>query len=150
MTTTVSNLTHDEAILSWDESKIVDEEVKNIKSSDPDAEEDSLRDSIFMDSDLWLIRRADMNDRLTELMEEKNPEGRWNARVSNFGWRKMSGTTGEFTCDNGEALLQKILPKADCTFYIHEYEENGKEGFAIQNYHHDSPTGDEWYYILPA
>ncbi|QSQ10542.1 hypothetical protein H0A61_02952 [Koleobacter methoxysyntrophicus] len=31
----------------------------------------------------------------------------------------------------------------------HQIWQVGK-GFAIQNYHHDSLCGEEWYYIIPV
>jgi len=51
-----------------------------------------------------------------------------------------------FAADNGQDFLRAILPDCSCAFYVYR---NG-EGFAINNYHHDSPVGKEWYYILPA
>jgi hypothetical protein len=79
------------------------------------------------------------------LKKDKAGEGCWRAEVQNFGWRKSWGEK-YIRAKNGKDLLSAILPKTDCSFKVHNY---GK-GIAIQNHHHDSPTGDEWYYIMPT
>ncbi len=56
------------------------------------------------------------------------------------GWRKV------LKASNGAGFLREILPKTHCHFYIFNY---GK-GLAIQNFHHDSPVGKEWYYVVPS
>jgi hypothetical protein len=70
----------------------------------------------------------------------------WEARVENFGWANRSGTK-EFNADTGASLISSVLPDTACNFKIYEY---GDDGIAIDNAHHDSPTGGEWYYIVPA
>lgn len=69
----------------------------------------------------------------------------WFAEVNNFGWRSISGIA-YFRASKLTDILSSILPKTECTFNIYNY---GKDGLAIQNYHHDSCTGNEWYYIKP-
>jgi len=148
-----NEMTHELAILSWDDSKIVDAELESrmeYNTPEDSKTEDELRQEIYEDQDFWYMANQDLNDRLTELMEERNPNLMWVARVQNFGWRNRSGYKEVFSCRTGEELLRTVLPDCDCTYYIHNYEENGKKGFAIQNYHHDSPVENEWYYILPA
>lgn len=86
----------------------------------------------------------DLLSELQLLLDKKNPGGHWFAKVENFGWLNQSGTK-EFETTDARDFLQSILPETDCTFKIFEYED----GLAIQNYHHDSPTGNEWYYITP-
>lgn len=85
---------------------------------------------------------------LTELMEKVagrySNYGYWKAEVENFGWRSLSGEA-EFKAETGEELLQHVLPKTDCHFRIFRV---GNE-LRIQNFHHDSPVGKEWYYIRP-
>lgn len=87
----------------------------------------------------------DLLTELQTLLNEKNPEGYWFAKVVNFGWRNMNGHQ-EFQTTDARTFLRKILPDTDCHFNIFDYKKNG---LAIQNYHHDSPTGKEWYYITP-
>jgi len=47
---------------------------------------------------------------------------------------------------NGQELLEKILPKTECTFKVFKVGNR----IMIQNWHHDAPTGNEWYTIRPA
>jgi hypothetical protein len=82
---------------------------------------------------------------LHDLLLKKNKEGYWVARVKNFGWRSLDGSAF-FRLDSAKDVFWKVLPQTDCHFRIFNF---GK-GFAIQNYHHDSPMGNEWYYLLPA
>lgn len=97
-------------------------------------------EELFVDEE-W----QDLIDDLTAIMNKKNPDGYWYAEVSNFGWRGEKGSKF-FHAEIGEYFLQKILPKTDCHFNIHNFGN----GFAIQNYHHDSPVGNEWYYVVPC
>jgi hypothetical protein len=85
-----------------------------------------------------------LTDDLTEVLNKKNKHGGWHAEVSNFGWRKVSGHK-DFSANTGRDFLSKILPDCDCHFHIHLYGR----GLAIQNFHHDSCTGDEWYFVTP-
>lgn len=87
--------------------------------------------------DDWL----DLTNELTDKMKN-NTE--WKAKVRNFGWHESDGEK-KFEAETGQSLLREILPDTDCSFIIYKYGE----GFAIQNFHHDSPTGKEWYYVLP-
>jgi hypothetical protein len=82
--------------------------------------------------------------RLTQVLEKKNPEGYWLGRVKNFGWRNQDGHKF-FRAMNARDLFSQVLPNCDCHFKVYHY---GK-GIAIQNWHHDSPMGNEWYYISP-
>ena len=83
-------------------------------------------------------------EELDELLKEVNPEGCWYCEVNNFGWRKHDGHAYlEF--ETAREMLSKVLPKCDCSFNIY------KDGnvLKVQNYHHDSPTGNEWYELKP-
>ena len=87
-------------------------------------------------------------DELTGLMNQVNKrfknQGYWRAEVQNFGWRSQNGEK-TFKAYNGKEFLEKILPKTDCRFKIFR----DKSEIRIQNFHHDSPYGKEWYYIRP-
>lgn len=91
----------------------------------------------------------DLVEYLTELMKKKNYRNyykdRWIVEVKNFGWRSLDGHKC-VTAETGAELLRGILPDCDCTFKIFH---NGRTGLKIQNFHHDSPVGNEWYYIRP-
>lgn len=88
------------------------------------------------------IEWEDLNHVLSEILSQMNPCGYWKCEVQNFGWRNVSGFQFVQTID-GEELLRKILPKTECFFKIF------KEGnmLVLQNFHHDSPVGNEHYYI---
>lgn len=78
-------------------------------------------------------------EQLTDLMEGHKY---WGVEVLNFGWMKKHGYKTVET-SRGAVLLDEIMPKTECTFKIYAY----KNGFALRNWHHDSPTGNEWYII---
>jgi hypothetical protein len=81
---------------------------------------------------------------LDELIQEVNPKGYWYCDVKNFGWRKLSGYSYlEF--ETASEMLSKVLPKTDCSFNVFREGKNLK----IQNYHHDSVSGSEWYELSP-
>ena len=71
----------------------------------------------------------------------------WNAKVENFGWDNLSGTKEGIKATCGGQILMAILPNTSCSFEVYRY---GRYGFAVNNAHHDKPTGGEWYYITPA
>lgn len=144
-------------VLSWDTLAVTDSEVEALKEDwelrFPDAEvcppEDVIRQDVIEDVDFFQWQHDEMTNELSEVMQSINPDSNdWNTKVINFGWRNLEGTKS-FSAENGAELLREILPDCECTFYIHIYEENGKTGLAINNYHHDSPMG-EWYYIFPV
>ena len=83
---------------------------------------------------------------LTEVMTTCSEDGHWHVDVNNFGWRNQSGHK-DISVATGQQLLAAILPNTDCTFKIYRY---GEDGLALQNWHHDSPMGNEWYYITPT
>jgi hypothetical protein len=138
-------------IMEWDISKRIQDEIDywkevradEIKNGDITIED--IESSVYDDYDLITSNYEYLTEYLTERMNKKNPDGYWKAVVNNFGWRSQNGYQ-YVEADKGSELLSAVLPKCDCTFRIHNY---GK-GFAIQNFHHDSPTGNEWYYITPA
>jgi len=89
--------------------------------------------------------RSDYDDLLMELdtlLAKVNPEGYWYAEVKNFGWNNRDGHR-YLKATDARTFLRGILPNCDCHFKIYGYPK----GLAIQNWHHDSPTGNEWYYI---
>lgn len=87
----------------------------------------------------------DLVEELSEILKEKNPSARWLVRVEGFGWRKLNGEKVVET-NNGRVFLSEILPKTDVSFTIYD---DGEGKLSINNFHHDSPTG-EWYYAEPA
>ena len=77
---------------------------------------------------------------LDEIIKTINPNGYWKAEVENSGWRKLNGYA-YFQANTGKSFLHNLLPKTECHFKIFKQGNTLK----VQNYHHDSPMGDEWY-----
>jgi hypothetical protein len=138
-------------LTSYDPSDIIEAEIdfrmeawQQMYDEEPTREQ--LSNDIYKDSDVFQMAWDDMVSYLTDLIKEKNPNGYWSASVVDFGWRNSSGHAF-FKAVDGASFLRSVLPKTDNTFFIYKY---GKNGFAINNFHHDSPTGREWYYIRPS
>ena len=81
---------------------------------------------------------------LNEIIKETNPDGYWYCKVSNFGWLKKSGYA-YLKFDNGKDMIRRVLPQCECSFNVYREGKTLK----IQNYHHDSPTGNDWYELMP-
>ena len=97
------------------------------------------------DCDLLMCEWEWLTDTLTEILNAVNPDGYWQAKVTGFGWRGQEGYK-DFEVDNGSDFLKNILPETDCSFRVFL----DKNTIRIQDFHHDSPTGNEWYTIQPA
>lgn len=140
-------------LMEWMED-IDDEDLKfrieEAKENGETLTKEEAEKQIYEDTDYWDMQFENLTNYLSETMEKKQKglanSGYWHAEVKNFGWR---GTSGQkvFQAKDGKELLQKTLPDTDNHFKIFN---DGKRGFKIQNYHHDSPMGNEWYYIRPA
>jgi hypothetical protein len=134
----------------WDTCRIAEQgAIDRVERAKDDGEEldfDKAFDEACADSDLYDLEWEWTIESLEEVMKEYDKgSGAWYATVENFGWRCVSGQH-EFKADNGKDFLHEILPKCDCTFKIFKREGH----IAIQNFHHDSCSGNEWYYIYPA
>ena len=142
-------------LLSWDES--IDDEVRfrfdqqeeELKEGDVSLDErkteKEIEQEIYADQDFWQLLWDGLIEYLTEILKRKNPDGYWKAQVRNFGWRGHDGAK-ILKASDGASFLREILPETDCQFHVFNY---GK-GLAIQNFHHDSPVGKEWYYVVPT
>lgn len=126
-----------------DKGKAIEEKFEELKSSG-DYSNDGIRDMIYQDQDYWQHQWEWVEDDLTILLNELNPDGYWKAVVHNFGWRNVDGQR-YFQSNEGADFLNKVLPNTNNNFRIFK---DGK-GLKIQNFHHDSPTGNEWYYLRP-
>lgn len=113
--------------------------------------EEDLWNEIGSDPLVSEMAMENVTDALTELMnkvaKKNHMEGTdlWRAEVKGFGWRGLSGQR-EFRAETGDELLRNVLPAADNTFYIYDRGDH----IAINNFHHDAPTGREWYEIYPG
>jgi hypothetical protein len=121
------------------------------KLGEPDAARKILEDKLFyevgQDQDFFTIEYDDLCDYLTETLKRLSPDGYFKVEMKNFGWQARSGYK-YLQATTGKELLEKILPKTDCTFKIFKVK-HGKM-LAIQNFHHDSPVGAEWYVVKPC
>ena len=107
-------------------------------------DEDQLRTEAYEDHDLIQMGYEDVTDSLTEWMGDDED---WHCEVENFGWQNSNGYK-DFRATNGATLLREILPNTDCTFNI--WKDDDPRQLRIQNFHHDSPTGNEWYTLAPS
>lgn len=87
-----------------------------------------------------------LTEELTCIMNAINDSGKWHCVVNNFGWQKRNGYK-DFDVDNGKGLLNQILPRTDCHFKITMQSEGSHKWIHLQNWHHDSPSGNESYDI---
>lgn len=138
-------------IAAWDSSEMFENEIKyHLENREDEIKEGTIteqeiRTQVYNDHDLLSNEWDWFMEHLSEIIVKKNPDGYWKAVVNNFGWRSLDGHKF-LHANNCKELLREILPNTDCTFRIFNY---GK-GIAIQNFHHDSPCGREWYYITPC
>lgn len=132
--------------LVWDSHEILMNQAKYLVESGQAEDEDQGFAMACQDPVLMAWEWECLTDDLTDKLKAINPDGHWHAEVENFGWRRLSGYS-DFRAEDGKTFLQEILPNTDCTFRI--FLDAGNT-FKIQNFHHDSPTGNEWYTIRPA
>lgn len=132
----------------WSSADIIHNHAEFLQEEDPslpDAEawERASADDCLID-DEWDYLTMSLQEKLDEYNPEDAP---WLARVENFGWRNLDGQK-VFRAENAEAFLRGILPDTECTFNI--YVDDETKTIEIQNWHHDSPMGNEWYTITVA
>jgi len=137
-------------IMEWDECKIIEDEIKfQLEESKEEIEmgettEESIRNSAYNDSYVMEINLNSFIEDLTTIMNKKCKTNCWKVEISNFGWKNQNGNK-VFKADDARELINNLLPNTPCTYKIYNYSN----GLAIQNFHHDSPTGNEWYYLKP-
>ena len=135
-------------LASWDESEIAEDRIQYLIDEEGHSQEEAER-LAREDQDLYSWEWESLEECLTEILKDRSLLGLVHIEVNNFGWRSLDGQ--QFAdIENGKALLNAMLPNTQCTFHIHEYQDGEVKGLAVQNFHHDSCTGNEWYYILPA
>lgn len=133
-------------VLAWDTYAIATNQAKYLLENGEAKDEDEAFHLACADTDLLHCEWESLTGALTEWLDEINPGGEWwYAEVRNFGWRAQNGWK-EFRAREGREFLREILPNTDCTFKV--FIDPDKT-VRIQNFHHDSPVGNEWYYITP-
>jgi hypothetical protein len=129
--------------LVWDTFEIAKHQALFLVETGEAADEDDGFTRACADSDLYTFEWEDLTGCLTEALNEINPDGYWHAEVANFGWRNQIGYS-DFKATDGRTFLSNILPDTDCTFNVFF---DADQTVRLQNYHHDAPTGNEWYTI---
>jgi len=106
--------------------------------------EEQVQEDVYHDYDSITCAYEQFIEDLTyNILQERNPNGFWYVKVRNFGWRCVDGYSF-LQIKTGTELVQKVLPNCDCSFKIFA---DGDKNLKIQNFHHDSPVGNEWYYL---
>jgi len=141
-------------LIKYDESEFLETEIKYRlenkeefyeNATSEEINEEYIQNDVYENSDILNFYWEDVEQYLTEILEKKNPDGYWKIDVENFGWRNLDGTA-YLRLEKGVDIVHKVLPRCPCSFKVYNY---GK-GLAIQNWHHDSPTGNEWYFLRLA
>ena len=133
-----------EVLLRWDEYEIWAGQVAYLQKEEGLSEADA-QTRASQDADLYSMEWDYLTNTLTEILKNLNPDSAsWYAEVTSFGWRGLDGYS-YFTAETGAGFLRQVLPDTECTFTIFA----DGPGLAIQNSHHDSPMGREWYHIYP-
>jgi hypothetical protein len=131
--------------LAWDTYDITQHQAEFLVENGEAINDDEGFAMACQDSELLTIEWESLTACLTETLQKINPDGYWQAEVVNFGWRKQSGCA-HFKAEDGADFLSHSLPNTDCSFRLF-LDEDGT--IRIQNFHHDAPTGNEWYSIRP-
>jgi hypothetical protein len=156
MATATLPMVDKDLIFEWDACQLIQDEAKilfedrNQAIADGRIQEDEAKtedecfDLISEDPDFLRWHWEDMCEVMSERLGDTTD---WFAIVENFGWRALNGHKF-FSIPERDfsKMLGEVLPKCDCTFKIFK---EGKKGIRIQNWHHDSCTGQEMYYIYP-
>ena len=134
--------------LKWDTSEITRREINSLIKYNPELSEQEAFEQVceetFLFSYEFDILLGAFQKWIDELIKNTSLDG-FLCTAKNFGWRNSSGIA-EIDTTNALGILSKILPDCECTYTIFNY----KDYFEIQNAHHDSPTGNEWYILTPA
>lgn len=67
----------------------------------------------------------------------------YKVKGENVGWRNKSGIM-EISFNSLDNFLEKMIPNT--SFDLILYTSEDKDGFMIELYHHDSPTGEKHYF----
>ena len=144
-----------QSVVYWDESDIwqnrVDDLVECEELSKEEAEEranDDLSWLLEIEWD-WMV------DNLSEVMNQVSSrfvnKGFWMVEGNNLGWRGKSAYK-VVEADTGKELLEEVLPKTQCTFFVFRPDDKRTPELHINNFHHDtrfSNLNGENYYIRP-
>jgi len=132
-------------VLWWNQAELAaDSASAAVEDGVAEDEEQYIRD-LSEDYFFWEESWDYMLEQLEALMHKVNPDcDSWYCEVDNFGWQSQAGFK-YFSAKDGSEFLKAVLPDTDNTFNIYKTEN----GLAINNFHHDSGFGKEWYYLYP-
>lgn len=135
--------TDKQPVLTWDSGEIAQNQVHFLLESGEAASEDDAYRQVWADHEFFAFEWEYLTDTLSDLLRQANPTGYWQAEVTNFGWRRQNGYA-TFKAEDGRAFLRSVLPDTECSFKVFVDADNT---IRLQNFHHDSPTGAEWYTV---
>ncbi|MEK6832697.1 MAG: hypothetical protein AABY32_01505 [Nanoarchaeota archaeon] len=130
----------------WNEFDIIQNQAKFLMEEE-NIDEKKAFDITCEDPDLISFEWDSFLDMVTEELKEMNPGGDWACNVKGFGWRKLDGHT-YFNAKDAKEFFSKILPDCECRFIMNIFP--CEKTISINNFHHDSPYGEEWYYLEPV
>ena len=132
--------------IQWDDVDLTDGYVQHLKNDEPEElagkTDDELRQVCYDDSWWWQDEWKCVQEALTYLMEQVNPEGKlWYVEGSGLGWEHRSGYNVLDLAD-GTELTKKFFEGFDCNFYVYRNMDGEKcTGFRILRTSHDEPMG---------
>lgn len=140
--------------LEWDTFDVSQAEINYRKENkedfypdNPNITDEEIENRVYEDYDLITFAYDDFINYFQELLDHVTKKYKetyyWTAEVEGFGWRGQSGEMDVFYEEDVRELLRRILPQCDCNYKIFM----NRTGFRLQNFHHDSPVGNEWYTI---
>jgi len=144
----------DKPTLEWNKWHIQNAEIKYRQENKSEAYPDNpiitdneIEQDIFNDPDFINREYEDFIEYFQTLIDKVANKYKetyyWTAEVTGFGWRDQSGEIDVFYEVDARKILEKILPNCECVYKIFM----NRTGFKLQNFHHDSPVGNEWYEV---
>jgi len=145
-------------VLSWDQGQIFNDEVDYLMEEEGLTEieaQNRVSDNCELYTFPWECTIESFNEILkkvtsrfyNKITEKDYDKALFYVEGYNLGWRNRSGFK-VVEAGNALDLIRGVLPKTDCTWFVHRPEDKREPSLSINNYHHDSPTG-EWYHLRP-
>ena len=121
-------------------------EYYNMKKMTKDQITETIKENLNQDSDIYQLHYDGFLETLQEEINKIHKTGfYWKAKGKNLNWLAREGTK-VFQAETSEELLKAIL--SDANDRTIEIKSKGKNILHITEYHHDCPTGSQ-YYIKP-
>jgi len=108
-------------------------------------DENQVWNDVSEDSDQHMFWWEEQMIFLNDALVKRSASGEWYAKGVNMGWQNLTKSISVRVL-NAEKFIGTMLPRSgEYTFYVYE---DGDFGLKVMVSHHDSPTG-EWYYWTP-